>query len=118
MYKLLMGVLLACCVWPATANDKETGDAMALGRDPTQPLGFKAPQASKASAQELRLSSVLISAQRKLAIINGHSLREGQLIPGSDGVRLVRISAQGVLVAQGQRQWPLRLAPSVIKAQQ
>lgn len=115
MYKLLIGVLLACCVLPATANDKATGDAMALGRDPTQPLGFKAPQAGKASAQVLRLSSVLISAQRKLAIINGHSLREGQIIPGSNGVRLVQINAQGVVLAQGERQWPLRLAPRVTK---
>ena len=123
MYKFLMALLLACWVLPAVANDDSAGDnpsaaAMVLGRDPTQPLGYKTPQAGKVAAQALRLSSVLISAQRKLAIINGHSLREGQIIPDSNGVRLVQINTQGVVLAQGKRQWSLRLAPSVIKPRQ
>lgn len=85
-------------------------------RDPTRPLGYSAVgKGTGTKAATLRLSSVLISAQRKLAIINGHSLREGQSIPGSHGVTLASIKPQGVVLQQAGRTWELRLAPSVIK---
>lgn len=85
-------------------------------RDPTRPLGYQSVsgKGGKAKAAALRLSSVLISAQRKLAIINGQSLREGQSIPGSNAM-LVSIHTQGVWVEESGRRWELRLAPSVIK---
>jgi MSHA biogenesis protein MshK len=85
-------------------------------RDPTRPLGYSAVgKVNGAKATTLRLSSVLISAQRKLAIINGHSLREGQSIPDSNGVILASIKPQGVVLQQAGRTWELRLAPRVIK---
>jgi len=86
-------------------------------RDPTRPLGYSVvgKGSGKANAVELRLSSVLISAQRKLAIINGQSLREGQTIPGSNGITLASIKPWGVVLQQAGRTWELRLAPSVIK---
>jgi MSHA biogenesis protein MshK len=85
-------------------------------RDPTRPLDYSAAgKVTGTKAATLRLSSVLISAQRKLAIINGHSLREGQSIPGSNGVILASIKSQGVVLQQAGRTWELRLAPSVIK---
>lgn len=87
------------------------------GRDPTRPLGYQvvAGKTSAVKDADLHLSSVLISAQRKLAIINGQSLREGQTIPGTQGVVLVGIYPRGVTVAQGERRWELKLAPSIIK---
>jgi MSHA biogenesis protein MshK len=86
-------------------------------RDPTRPLGYQKVSGKTGSVREseLRLSSVLISAQRKLAIINGQSLSEGQVIPDSNGVSLVSIHSQGVVVQQAGRRWELRLAPRIIK---
>lgn len=109
MYK--RPILLLALLLLVLAAFAESGEQ---GRDPTEPLDYHKPVA-KPAAVKLHLSSVLISDQRKLAIINGHSLREGQIIPQSNGVKLMRIDSQGVVVADGGRQKVLRLAPSVIK---
>lgn len=105
-------VALALCASLSYAQD----DNVQQERDPTRPLGYQSAsgKGGVAKAAQLRLSSVLISAQRKLAIINGQSLREGQSIPGSNAT-LVSIHPQGVWVQESGRRWELRLAPSVIK---
>ncbi len=73
-------------------------------RDPTTPLGHVATNATNNGAQQFALNSILISPQRKLAIINGNTLREGQ-----------RISAQAVVLQQADQTWVLRLSPSIVK---
>lgn len=83
-------------------------------RDPTTPLGLRASARSNVANQTLILSSVLISPQRKVAIINGVSLREGQLVPGTNGVKVQRISPQTVVVQQASKAWALRLSPTVV----
>lgn len=83
-------------------------------RDPTIPLGLRASARSTVANQTLILSSVLISPQRKVAIINGVSLREGQLVPGTNGVKVQRISPQTVVVQQASKAWALRLSPTVV----
>ena len=109
--------LLALCAVLVLAQPSVYAQDQIQGRDPTRPLGYQvvAGKANSVKDADLRLSSVLISAQRKLAIINGQSLREGQTIPGTQGVVLVGIYPRGVTVAQGERRWDLKLAPSVIK---
>ncbi len=82
-------------------------------RDPTQPLGYKTV-VQAASSSRYTLNSVLISAQRKHAVINGVTLREGQVIPESGGVIVKRISPQTVVLQQGEKTWAIRLAPSVV----
>jgi MSHA biogenesis protein MshK len=57
----------------------------------------------------------LISPRRKLAIINGSTLREGQVVPGSADVRVQRILAQAVVLQQADKTWVLRLSPSILK---
>lgn len=89
--------------------------AIADVRDPTTPLGHMPGGAAGASEQQFVLNSVLISSQRKLAIINGSTLREGQLIPGTDNVKVQRISAQTVVLQQAERTWVLRLSPSIVR---
>ncbi|WP_062065482.1 hypothetical protein [Cellvibrio sp. OA-2007] len=84
-------------------------------RDPTMPLGHVAVNASGAAVQLFTLNSILISPQRKLAIINGKTLREGQLIPGSANVKVQRISAQVVVLQQAEETLVLRLSPSILK---
>lgn len=84
-------------------------------RDPTTPLGHVAMSATGSDAQQFSLNSILISPQRKLAIINGATLREGQLVPGSGDVKVQRISAQAVVLQRADQTWVLRLSPSITK---
>lgn len=84
-------------------------------RDPTTPLGHMATRSNVADAQTFSLNSILISPQRKLAIINGATLREGQIVPGSDNVKVQRISAQAVVLQQAEQTWVLRLSPTIMK---
>lgn len=61
--------------------------AVAL-QDPTRPLQMPdRPQASQAGG--LRLESVLISEQRRLAVINGQTLRENDSIGAGRVVRIL-----------------------------
>lgn len=84
-------------------------------RDPTRPLGHIAISATGSDTQTFSLNSILISPQRKLAIINGATLREGQLVPGSGNVKVQRISAQAVVLQRADQTWVLRLSPSILK---
>lgn len=90
--------------------------SVAAERDPTRPLTYSAGgKHAETQGVVLRLSSVLISTQRKLAIINGQTLHEGQTIPGANGARLISINQQGVVVQQDGQTRELRIAPHVIK---
>ena len=82
-------------------------------RDPTTPLEYRADRAGTASETEWVLDSVLISAKRKLAIINGETLREGQALPGSNTIIIQRILPQTVVLQQGEKSWVLKMSPSV-----
>lgn len=111
MYKLiassLCGLLLSASVWAIESNPADV-------RDPTAPLGYIATGAEVNGAQ-LALNSVLISPRRKLAIINGSTLREGQIVPGSGDVKVQKILAQAVVLQQADQTWVLRLSPTILK---
>lgn len=70
--------------------------------DPTRPSGYAAPPDAVAkSGDALRLESVLIAADRRVAVISGKTYRVGDSVNGS---RLVAIYAEGVeLVRDGNR---------------
>lgn len=99
----------------AVAETEQATSTNTLLRDPTAPLGYAPITASAAVQNSFNLSSVLISAQRKQAIINGATLREGQTIPASGGVVVKRIAPQAVVLQQGERAWTLQLSPSVVQ---
>ena len=82
-------------------------------RDPTQPLSYSV--AGPKAQQTLVLNSILISSERKLAIINGQTLRENDVIGGSNGVRIKHISANEVQLQQGARQWKLSLNTTSVR---
>lgn len=63
-------------------------------RDPTQPLEVIA-RVNK----PLLLHSILISASRKIAIINGNSLHEGDSIPSKPEYRIKKIDDGRVLIS-------------------
>lgn len=112
MYKIFVTLLgLWLFTAGALANEANNIDV----RDPTTPLGHIAPSARGSNAQAISLTSILISPQRKLAIINGATLREGQLVPGSGNIKVQRIAAQLVVLQQGDRTWSLSLSPSILK---
>jgi MSHA biogenesis protein MshK len=112
VYKIIVSSLcLLLLSVRVLANDVSAQDV----RDPTMPLGHVAASATNNGAQQFTLNSILIGPQRKLAIINGSTLREGQAIPGSANVKVQRISAQAVVLQQADQTWVLRLSPSIMK---
>ena len=112
MYKILASTFcLLLITTNILANETSTPDV----RDPTTPLGHVATSTSNNDARQFVLNSILISPQRKLAIINGSTLREGQTVPGSANVKVQKISTQTVVLQQSDQTWVLRLSPSVVK---
>jgi hypothetical protein len=83
-------------------------------RDPTTPLGFIEKTKGKA-VQSFQLNSILWSSQRRQAIINGQALHEGQVIAGTDAVRVKRISRQEVILQSPTSTWALQLTPMQIR---
>ncbi|HWV16063.1 MAG TPA: general secretion pathway protein GspB [Cellvibrio sp.] len=83
--------------------------------DPTRPLGYEQSPANEKSVQQtIVLNSILISRDRKLAIINGQQLREGQSVKGVD-VQLKRIDADSVVLQQGGKVWRVSLNTTTIR---
>ena len=74
-------------------------------KDPTRPLDYRVSR----TAVELSLNAILHGGERRLAVINGQRLREGDAIANSGGIRVMRIAADSVLVGQSGRQWHLTL---------
>lgn len=110
MFRCWISLALLVVALPTWAEDAGANTGV---RDPTTPLGHSNAPASDGQMRALELHSVLISQQRKLAIINGNSVREGQQIPGAVGVKVQRILPQKVLVQQGDKTWAINLSPSV-----
>lgn len=111
MYKLIASLLCMLFSTSLLANETNGNEV----RDPTTPLGHVAANVSASGAPQFALNSILISPQRKLAIINGNTLREGQIVPGTGNVKVQRISAQVVVLQQADQTWVLRLSPSIMK---
>lgn len=98
---------------PAVYAQESASQTSTEVRDPTAPLGHINKSTTQGS--RLTLDAVLVGEGRKLAVINGNTLREGQLVPGSNDIKVQRISAQAVMLQQGSKTWALTLSPSVIK---
>lgn len=110
MFKLIVGSFCLLMSVYTCAQEADLPDV----RDPTAPLNYGGVGTAQKSDQ-FALSSILISPQRKVAIVNGSALREGQMVPGSNDVRVQRISTQAVVLQQADKTWVLRLSPSVVK---
>ncbi len=64
-------------------------------QDPTRPPGSAAHSATVEPARDLQLGSILLSAQRRVAVIGGVALQEGD---SHDGVRVRHIYSDRVEV--------------------
>jgi MSHA biogenesis protein MshK len=81
-------------------------------RDPMQPFEPAAATAASGSPQApYRLSAVLISASRRIAVLNGRPYRQGDRI---DGVEIARIEPGAVHLRRGDEQLVVRLRPQSV----
>ncbi|HEX5048814.1 MAG TPA: hypothetical protein VFX89_17000 [Gammaproteobacteria bacterium] len=102
--------LRLCLLLVAVAAAGARADAPPL-RDPMQP--FKAAAGtggtSVTGGPRFRLTAVLISPTRRVAILNGAPRQEGDRV---DGATLTRIDAQSVRLEQGGASWTIHLGQS------
>lgn len=83
--------------------------------DPTKPLNYSAAVGSAGSAQEtITLTSILISSDRKVAIINGQVLKENQILKGF-GAQVKKIDADAVTLQQNGKVWRVPLNSTIIR---
>lgn len=104
------------CVLTAVAASP-TAAAQAGLPDPTRPPTASADQADRAGGAQggkpaHRLQSVLISRERKLAVIDGRTVRLGGRI---DDARVVAITENGVTLRRGEQTEVLPLNAGVRK---
>jgi hypothetical protein len=84
-------------------------------RDPTRPYEAQpATDARGSAAHRLELSAVLISPQRRVAVINGKLYHEGELV---DGATISRIESQAVHLRRGSEERVVQLGPERAGAQ-
>lgn len=90
-------------------------NAQAL-RDPTRPPGMSAFKAAPGAATGgLVLQSILISPERKAAVISGKVMGPGESI---NGYMLVAIAENEAVLKNGDKVQRLRLYPSVVMKRQ
>ncbi len=78
----------------------------AVLQDPTRPPGLESRLAAPVPEQPVSLDSILYSKDRRVAIIEGEALGEGQ---GVDRIRVIRIYENRVLVTDNGRERVLYL---------
>ncbi|MEE8057819.1 MAG: hypothetical protein V3T17_08295 [Pseudomonadales bacterium] len=88
MFKNKKIIAVSVCLWTFFSG-AFSGTAAALA-DPTQPSSYRA--ASK--KQSLRLESILFSAARKVAVINGIVVAEGDSIGNAKIIKIDKESVQ------------------------
>jgi MSHA biogenesis protein MshK len=94
--------------WVLLATFLVSQTALALV-DPTQPSSYRAPAAS---VSHFKLSSILVSGQRKVAVINGRALSVGESVGEA---RVVKIEKQQVLLNSSGKMIKLVPARTTVK---
>ena len=83
--------------------------------DPTKPLNFSEASGALGNAQQtIQLTSILISSERKVAIINGTALVENQTVTGV-GALVKKIDADAVTFQQNGKTWRVALNNTAIR---
>jgi hypothetical protein len=76
-------------------------------QDPTLPYEqAQTPAARGSVSRRLELTAVLISSQRRIAVINGKFYREGEHV---DGAQITRIEPESVGLRRGSEEMEVRL---------
>jgi MSHA biogenesis protein MshK len=99
--------LALCVLLAAAAAVPARADEPRL-RDPMQPFKAVAGAAAPGGtvAPRFRLTAVLISPTRRVAIVNGAPRQEGERVAGAT---LTRIEPQAVRLEQGAETWVIHL---------
>ena len=77
--------------------------------DPTQPFRAAAGGEAAASAgpqPRFKVTAVFVSPTRRVAIVNGHALQEGERIGGAE---VVKIDGRSVQLREGNREFVVEL---------
>jgi MSHA biogenesis protein MshK len=85
--------------------------------DPTRPNGYAVHGQARhlpGSAGDWTLSSTLVAPDRRVAVINGHQVSEGEYL---DGARVVRIEKLSALLSAAGRHITLHLLPDIVQHQ-
>lgn len=103
----VVAMLVACTSWVCSSCAQDV-------TDPTRPLNYSAAANAAQQGQGIELTSILIASDRKLAIINGQTLRELQTIKGVGAV-VKKIEADAVVLQQGDKVWRVALNNTAIR---
>lgn len=105
--RALITLLLVCLVWPAAAVAAEQL------RDPTRPSWLPDPgRQQRPVVTRYRLESVLIAAERRVAVINGRVVTVGDVV---DGAAVLSIEPEAVTLRRDGRELVLKLLPGSVK---
>jgi hypothetical protein len=98
--------LISFCIVTASLSHAEL-------RDPTKPATFVYTESEAQPAGKLKLSATWIAKSSRRATINGITAKQGQTI--LDGVKIIQIQPQSVIVYQNGRNKKLRLLQHTVK---
>lgn len=84
--------------------------------DPTRPLGAAGAVESGTTGEQqaIRLSSILVASERRVAIINGQPVQEQQTLKGIGAV-VKKIEADAVILQQGDKVWRVSLNKTAVR---
>ena len=121
MYKRCLICLTYVAVLIASVNWLEVLHAETLGsaNDPTKPPTFHkklepAPKPPKLNPQDYQVTSILVSGQRKVAVINNQVVSVGDEVKAgeADKARVTGIKASEVTLSKARREFTVRLPSS------
>ena len=82
--------------------------------DPTKPLGFSGAASFASADNIITLTSILISSERRVAIINGELVKENQTIKNV-GAIVKKIDADAVTLQQNGKVWRVAINNTAIR---
>ena len=87
-------------------------DGAELLRDPTRPYSARAVVVMPAKAAAFSVTAILVSQKRRVAIVNGQRVSEGDQV---DGATVVEILADGLRLNLHGKEFTTRLLPDALR---
>lgn len=115
MAKYLMAIkqVMRCCVLPMVVGGVHHAAIAQTLNDPTRPPTIAAETVGSAASDGAAiLQSILISSQRREAIINGKTVRVGDKVGNA---RVASITETDVVLRDGKNSQVLKLFPNIEK---
>lgn len=85
--------------------------------DPTRPPSFVGSASGDDATQNVapvwRVNSILISKQRRMAVVNGKTVKQGDQV---DNARVIRISPTAVTLRTSEETLTVKLLPAQVKS--